>query len=512
MHAPRAQPGPLDASILVEALRAHAGGFVAAALAVHAVLWTIVPLIGEPTPDPRIAVGLAAGRHWLLGYPGLPPLAPWVLHAVHGVVPSVPFLKALGPIAVALAGWYVFGLARRIAGDRQGALAALVMVGVYPVTFPVSALGSATIQMPLVAGMALAWWRAVAEKNPAAWLVFGIAGALAFYAGAQGVLVLALLLAVTAGTRSGRAMLRDQPRAPALTALVLFLLVAAPRLGWLAAHGFTGFYEDAGSGFGLHGGLDAYEALGAAFVGHLGLILLIVIGTPVLFAAGKSGAVPLTRAPLPGFAPAAVTALATVPVLLAGAAALALRMQTAAEAFAPLLLYSGLLAVVLAGDTVLICRQYLAAAVAAILLVLPPVLLVSADLALPWLGRGLITNWPAERAARTMAGIFQTRTGRPLAIVIGRTLLASEIALAAPGRPLVFPGANPELAPWIGDALRAKGAVVFWPAARDNAAPPAALTARLPPFVAEAPLTLPWRRAGNLDPVVLGWGIIPPAK
>jgi hypothetical protein len=38
------------------------------------------------------------------------------------------------------------------------------------------------------------------------------------------------------------------------------------------------------------------------------------------------------------------------------------------------------------------------------------------------------------------------------------------------------------------------------------------LTAKLPSFVAEAPLTLPWRRGRGLDPVMLGWGMIPPAK
>lgn len=514
MHAPKPQPGPLDVSIFVEALRAHAGKFVAAALLMHAVLWTLAPLIGEPTPDPRIAVGLAAGRHWLLGYPGLPPLAPWVLQAVYGLIPSVLVLKALGPIAVALAGWYVFSLARRIVGDRQGALATLIMVGVYPVTFPVGALGSAVIQMPLVAAMTLAWWRAVKEGNSAAWLLFGITGALMFYAGAQGIFVLALLLAVTISSGSRMAVFHDrESRAPALVGLILFALVAAPRLGWLATHGFTGFYESARAGLGFYGGMESYEALGSVFIGHLGLILLIVVATPV-FAAGKSGTVPITRAPLPGFALVAVFALATVPVLLAASAALALGLKTAAEAFAPLLLYSGLLAVVLAGDTVRICRQYFAAMIAAILLVLPPVFLVSVKFALPWIGIGLITNWPAEQAARTVAGIFRTRTGRPLEIVIGRPLLASEIALAVPDRPQIFPDADPKLAPWIGnDGLRMKGAVVFWPIAHGgDTAPPAALTAKLPPFVPEAPLALPWRRGGNLDPIHLGWGIIPPEK
>ena len=133
MHASPPPPGPLTASLFVEALRAHAGKLVAGALICHALLWTLALAISEPTPDPKIALGLALGREWPLGYPGLPVLAPWLLQAVYAVFPSALVMKALGPIAVALAGWFVFLLARRMIGERHGALATLVMVGVTPV-------------------------------------------------------------------------------------------------------------------------------------------------------------------------------------------------------------------------------------------------------------------------------------------------------------------------------------------------------------------------------------------
>src|SRR6202521_5858733 len=139
MLAPKSQPGPLEASIFVEALRAHAGSFVAGALIVHAILRTLAPSISEPTPSPKIALGLAEGREWLLGYPGLPPLAPWLMQAVYAVTHSIDLVKMLGPVMVAITGRLVFALARRIVGERQGAIAALVMVGVHPVAFPVGA-------------------------------------------------------------------------------------------------------------------------------------------------------------------------------------------------------------------------------------------------------------------------------------------------------------------------------------------------------------------------------------
>ena len=105
MHASSPPPGPLSASLFVEALRAHAGTLVACALILHALLWTLAAGISEPTPDPRIAMGLALGREGLLGYPGLPMLAPWLLEAVYSFLPSVSVMKAMGPFAVALAGW-----------------------------------------------------------------------------------------------------------------------------------------------------------------------------------------------------------------------------------------------------------------------------------------------------------------------------------------------------------------------------------------------------------------------
>src|SRR5262245_34970750 len=101
MHAPRSQPGPLEASIFVEALRAHAGSFVAGVLILHAALWTLATVLSEATPSPKIALALAAGREWMLGYPGLPPLAPWLMQSVYATAHSVTVVEMLGPAMVA---------------------------------------------------------------------------------------------------------------------------------------------------------------------------------------------------------------------------------------------------------------------------------------------------------------------------------------------------------------------------------------------------------------------------
>ena len=512
MHAPGSrQRGPLEASIFVEALRAHAGSFVAAALIVHAILWSLAPILADPTPSPKIALGLAAGRERLLGYPGLPPLAPWLMQSVYTATHSIAVVKMLGPAMVAIGGWLVFALARRIVGEHQGAIAALVMVAVHPVAFPVGALDSALIQMPLAAGAVLAWWRAVREGNQRAWLLLGLMLGLLPYAGAIGIFLPAALLGLTVATSTGRTTLRTHDSyGGLLMALFVLVLVAAPRVAWLVTHGFAGLIEDTAAVEPL-GAMKSYEAVGGSIAGHLGLLVLAVVASPLL--GGGREATIIARAPLTGFTLAAVLVLATLPVVLAAAAAIALGLVAPIAAFAPVLLYSGLLAVVLAGDSLHIHRQRAAAFVAIMFLLLPPFLDALTGFVAPWVGnRGLPTNWPAADAARMVTGAFRARTGKRLEIVVADPLIASEVALASRDRPHVFPDGDRARAPWIKDGdLRAKGAVVMWPIFRGNTAPPAALAANLPLFVPEAPMTLSWVRPGRLDPVRLGWAIIPPA-
>ena len=511
MHASSPPPGPLTASLFVEALRAHAGKLVAGGLILHALLWTFALAISEPTPDPKIALGLALGREWPLGYPGMPVLAPWLLQAVYSVVPSVFVMKALGPIAVALSGWFVFLLARRMIGERHGALATLVMVGVTPVAFPVGALDSAVVQMPLVAGMVLAWWCATREGSRIGWLMFGLTAALCFYAGGQGLAVLAVLLVITVSGSGKAAVRRYQAQGPMIAALIIFVLAAAPRLYWLATHGFTGLYENPHAGFETALVMKSYEAALGALAGHLGFILLIAVATPLLKA--SSVTVSFTRPSLLGFSLVAGIVLAAVPFALVALVTFALGIDTTLDAFASLLLYSGLLALLLAGETVHICRQKLALVIATILLVLPPVLIAGLNFAAPSLGRGLLTNWPAASAAQAMTDAFKSRAEKPLHVLIGPPLEASEIALMSADRPHIFPNADRAVAPWIKDGTLAKeGAVVFWRLSGSDTAPPASLAAALPPFTPEAPLSLQWQMPGSIAPVRIGWAIILPQK
>ncbi len=245
----------------------------------------------------------------------------------------------------------------------------------------------------------------------------------------------------------------------------------------------------------------------------MGLLVLIVLGSPLL-ASDRATAPAFVRPPLDGFARRAIIVIALGPALAAGVAALVLQWKAPMVAAAPLLLYSGLLAIMLGGEVIKISRQRAAAFAAIVLLVLPPVLEAATNIISPWVAEvGRPTDFPAPEAARRMTDAFRARTGRPLRIVAGDTDMAAAIAFYSADRPRLFPGADSRRASWIGEAeLAAAGAVVVWRAEGPGTAPPIELAARIPGLVPEAPLSLPWARPGRLDPVRIGWAILPPAR
>jgi hypothetical protein len=511
----RAAPftSPLEASIYVEGLRARPAFFVGALLLLHAALWTLVGWLANPTPDPEITIGLALGREWQLGYAETPPLAPWILEIVYRAGGALA-VYALGPATVALAGWLVYLLARRIAGDRHGGLAVFLMAGVHPVAFPVGAFDSDLVQLPLVAFGVLAWWQAVVERNRYAWILVGVTFGLLSYAGVQGAFVLAALLLSTAATKMGRASLSENlDQIFALSGLFALTLVLTPRMIWLQHHDFSGVIQNYRLPSGDLARMDTITVGATVILGHIGLFLLVALGAR-FFARDRDIAPVFMRPALAPLGKLLVVVIALVPPLLALLTAFLAGGRYPASAAAPLVLYSGLLIIVLSGDALRMHRQRMVAVAGLTLLFLPPALELATAYASPFFGStGRASTWPAPEAARYVPNVYLTRTGQPLQFIAGDKLTARAIALASRDRPRVFIDANSVVAPWADRAkFETQGGIVVWRIRGADAEPPPALAANLPPLVAESPLTLRWLRSGNLDFVRLGWAIVPPAK
>jgi hypothetical protein len=503
---------PLQASIFVEGLRARPAFFVASALLAHALIWTLCAWITDPTPHPKLAIAAALGREWQLGYAESPPFSFWIADLVFRAG-GLFSLYALGPLMVALAGWFLFGFARRIVGDRYGALATFLMAGVHPVAFPVGAFDADALQMPLLALSVLLWWIAVSERNRLAWLGFGFVMGLSTYAGVQGIFLLAVLLALTFASPVGRAVLAVHEMVlAAVGGLFIFTLTITPRVIWLAANRLAGAVPDFPASV-EEGSTDALGLAVMVLLGHIGIVMLVVLASKFR-AKDQDNAPAFVRPPLLKFGRISVLVLATVPLTLALVAAFVLDRKFPAGTVAPLTLYSGLLVMVLVEKTVRIHRQRAVAVAVLTLLFLPPLLEITVALSAPYTGeRGRATNWPAATASRFVTDVFRTRTGKPLEYVTGELTLASTIALLSSDRPHVFIQGDKQRSPWIDEAkLKSAGSVVIWRIEGADASPPLSLSGNLPPLTLEAPVSNRWVRPGSLDFARFGWAIISPDK
>jgi hypothetical protein len=503
---------PLEVSIYVEGLRARPAFFVGLFLIVHALIWTVIAWLANPLLDPKLAIELALGREWELGYANTPPLAPWLLEVAYRLGGRLA-LYALGPAMVALAGWLVYMLARRIAGDRHGALAVFLMVGVHPVAFPIGAFDSDLVQMPLAALAILTWWFAVAEQQRAWWIVLGIVLGVMSYAGVQFFFLFVTVLLMTFAMREGRAALQTNAQQIAATAgLFIFTLLLTPRMISLRRQDFTGVVENLALPLTEIANLGPAALASTVILGHIGLIVLVALASRYRATDGDIAPV-FMRAPITPFARQVAMTIALAPPLLALAAAFAYGRDFPASAAAPLVLYSGLLVVVLIGDALRMHRQRLVAVAAITLLFLPPLLELATAYASPYFGLGRAANWPAAEAARYITNVYRTRAGQPLEFIVGSELPASAIAAASSDRPRVFIDANPARAPWTSRAeIEREGAVVVWEIRSADASPPKSLAQFLPELIPESPLVLRPERAGALDYVRIGWAIIPPGK
>lgn len=505
--------GPLEASIFVEALRAQPGAFLGLALSLYVLLWTIALTIAQPSPHPELAINLALGREWQLGYAGAPPLPVWIAEAIYYVTGSILVLKFAAALCVALAGWFIFLFACRIVGDRQGAIAVLLMAGVTPVAFPLASLNADVIQMPLAALAILFWWFAVGERRINAWPPLAIVLGAMFYAGPHPIILIVVFAAVTALAPRGRASLgRFDAMLSFVFSIFVFVFIITPRVLLLARNGFQNIFAAAESGIDPRGLSGPLEFPFSLIAGHFGLAILVFLATAYAVRA-KENAPVFLRPAESLFARRAAIVVALAPAALALALVVALAQPARTAAAASLIMLTGLLVVLLTGERLIVRRQRVVAITAAALLVLPPAMEIAFSFALPWFGEAArTTNWPAASAARSLTEIYRTRTGRPLEYIAGERTRAAQIAISSRDRSHVIADADLAKSAWIDAAhFKERGGIVFWEISGANVDPPGELILRLPAFVAEAPLRLPWVR-GGADPVRLGWAIVPPAQ
>ncbi len=390
-------------------------------------------------------------------------------------------------------------------------MAVLLMVGISVFTVPTPDFGPSILAMALWAASLLFYWRAVIESRRRYWFALGAAMALVLFTTEAGLVLLGALALFTAMTERGRAALG------AIDARIVLVLLA------FAVCGHIFLLERAGTVTPAFERLRDVRMVGAntlAWLRLLGVLVLAHTGLAgmVVLASGwprtrTNPAPAITREPVPAIAVAYIRVLAFVPALLATIIAALIGERTPVGGAAPLLVLSGLAVIVAAGDSIALRHQRILGYAWTGLLLVPALLVPVAIILLPWAtGTDLRVAQPAAAMGRFFAESFERRTGHPLAVVSGDARTAALVALAAPSRPSVyFPSEPTQSRRVTAQDIGEKGAVIVWPAADTNPAPPPEIKAQFPNLVPEVPQTFERPVRGRLPPLLIGWGMIRPA-
>src|SRR5205807_8323539 len=323
-------------------------------------------------------------------------------------------------------------------------------------------------------------------------------------------LLIGLLVLFTLANKRARAALTSYDP---LIAIIIAGVVMGPHLIWAAdsADGLMPVLERLRMPEAVVGNLLAWlRQIGLILAAHAGLFVLValVAGWPW---PRHDPAPVIVRRPLDPFARQFVYFFALAPAFAGTLVAVLIGWSGPVGGIAPLVILSGLLVVVAAGDAIMFSRQHVVIAAWFGLLIIPPVMTVAALVILPWLNVDLKVNYPAQAMARFFSESFERRTSVPLQIVTGDPRTAALVALGAASRPSLFLSATPERSPWVTpDAIKRKGAIVVWPTSDTAGTPPAEIKEQFPDLVPEVPRAFERPVQGRLPLLRIGWAVIRP--
>lgn len=486
----------------IEALRVRPALAVVVAAVLFALVWTAVPLLFFSSPPVLLLEHIVYAREWRAGADAGGPLAAWLVGLAFSVgdTTCVYLLFAVASIASV---WLAFDIAGRLLGRTLGAAAALLFLAMLAMGSAAPPFAPDRLVLPVTLWLTREAWRVLGEADNEAWPALAASAGVALFAGWSGWVSLVAVAVLLFTTPQGRVARRAPDLLRAVVVAVSFML---PFLAWAT---FTLAEQ------GLRGSAFAPASLVTLVISAVvalapGLLIALCAG-PVGDRAHVGDVPELLRPPLPAFAQPFLSALAGWPLLFLVVpamfgASLSLWGVTALAAFA-------LWLVSLRGERAGLHRRSLVALLWLACLLAPPIVAAGTVLTAPYLRpAGEDVNFPARAIALPLTEITMRRSGVPPRIIGGDLFLAGAIALASPAHPTVMPGADPAQAPWVGaDQLAREGMVVVWNITDPSGEPPYEIRSRWPDLRPEAPLVVQWATPGELEPVRVGWAIMPPA-
>jgi hypothetical protein len=490
-------------SLFVELLRTRPRMLFWTMALLQAALWTLVPALFYAAPPGQLPLVLAIGHEFQFGTEFGPPLAFWLAEIAYRIA-SMTGVYFLSQMCIVVALWAVFALGRAIVGTPHAAIAVMLMAGIAELSVPTPEFGPAVLATPLWALILLHYWRGAHQGGWSYWIALGLEAGLLVLTSYAGLILLGLLVIYTLSSPFGRAQL---DHVGPWIAGVAMTAVLFPYLIWLDLGTGISFIDLAT----IAGNLRTWGWLVLVLLlSHLGMAILILLGHGA-FGGSRDTPPAVIRAPVHPAARGFVYFFALAPVAAMGLFALFTRRPENFLA-APLVLLSGLAAVMVAGERIKIEHQYVIGYAWAALVVLPPILVAFAIVFQPWVfAADLWVGRPAAEMGQFFGDSFARRTGRPLTVVAGDQALASLVALGAPSRPSLYVEGVPDDRSHVTrQDIAAEGAVVVWPAIDNAGRPPPEIAREFPDLAVEVPRAFARSYQGRMPLMRIGWGMIRP--
>jgi 4-amino-4-deoxy-L-arabinose transferase-like glycosyltransferase len=493
-------------SPLLARIAATPGRALAAILALHAAVWTVLPALFYPNLPLDLIEALVYGREWQLGYDKLPPLPWWLVEIAYRAVGHDFAYYLLAQVAVVAALAVIYKAARPLAGPVGALVAVLIVDGLHYLNYPAAKFNHDVIQLPFWALAGFAFQRALRGGWLGYWILLGLAVGISLWAKYFVIVLVAPMAAFVLIDDHARQCLKTP--GPYIAA-VIALLTMAPHLVWLVQNDFLPF------GYAEH-----RAVLSRGWYDHLWHPLQFAIGQLFFLIPSLLIAAPLfiprrtpAETPIASQADAydrrIVTWLAFGPVV----AVLALSAVTGRGTIAmwgyPLWMFTGLWLVLMARRALPPDRLGRIMLTWAIVFTCLALAFIGNYAVLPHYDhRYRAVFFPGKTLATEISQRYRAITGQPIVYVIATMWDGGNIGHYARSHPRVLIDGEPERAPWIDlKDLKARGAVVVWTFGDPHVMPPAYRKIAADAAV-QPPFELHDRRGDGSRTV--GWAILLP--
>lgn len=443
-------------------------------LTLHLLLFTALPTLLTSNLPLDTIEALTWGHEWQWGYYKHPPMSAWLAEIFRFGTHDWS-LYALSQVMVVTAFIAAWLLAKDLVGPTLATFAVMALEGIHYHNVTSLEFNANLVMYPFWAWASLAFWRALNTGKPGWWALLGLACGLGTL-GKYVLLVLpASMMLFLILHPTGRAQWK---RGGPWLAMIAFGVVITPHALWLMDHGAPTLHYAMDRGHAEASQTSSHWARELFnFLGAQALALLPMLGLLALL--GWSPRAGLRR---PSAEQWALATLGLGPLLLFVAAAVILQINLLHMWAAPLFLTSAplLLGWSRPAHAHLHGQRFTCGVIAWVLLMVA--LYTTALVVGPKMKHHADrTDYPGRQLAKSVEQRWHEFTGQSLAIVVGETFIAGNVAAYSTDHPSVYINGKSSDALWLNDELvRDHGAIFVWSKNPSDQALMQSLQARFP--------------------------------